>query len=405
MLKKILLGAVCATMLVSAPAALAQVDTVVCNQLTAQAQAAQEAIDAAREAYEQSAARMDERIALANTTAQNGENVEPLWRDVIATRDEMKPRAQQALSTVNDGFATMQAYVAANCTTQTKDEVEQRHIQATKLYQDRLTMLASLPDDWRQRYGRYKAASNPAICAALQQKHKDADATAKNYSLANDDKIAAYRKARLAVNEAIDLERPFDEAWKTLVDARKAALPGVNGYGDVISKVFKASIDNIEQGCVAMSAAREDAVRKNATDILLEIRQSRLLINDMLLDKQSYEQDRSKTTTPRIGIINNTDEILCIHTNAQGKGKCVIKPHGSKIVELETSNPSATKDNNTASLVQITGGVKWLKGVDGNVKAGQMSVCKKRSFDHKTGSKAWIIEPGIEDGCTAPQIP
>ncbi len=401
MFKQVSLSALCLSLASIAPAALAQVDTVICNQLTTEVQTAQDDIDAARGRFDNRAKVMDERLGLANTAAQNGEEIAPLWVDVMASRDEMKPLAEDAVRTVNNGFSTMQPYVAANCTTMTKEEVEQRRVQAAKHYQDSLQMLNVLPNDWQERYGRHKRATDPAVCTALDQKHKDADARGKTYSLAHDGLIAAYRKAHLEVNEAIDLERPFAAEWEVLHETRTAALPGVNGYGEVVGAIFGAARENIEQGCVPMTAAGEDAFRKNATDVLLEIRDSKMRLNDLPDNAQTYALQRRESTTARIGIINNTDEILCIHANASEVGKCIIKPRGTKVVEL---NPGVEAKNTAAVVFKITGGVTWLKDADGNAQAGEMAVCAQRTFDHATGSKVWAIESIVEEDCNAPSI-
>ncbi len=403
MFKTYHLASLCLLMIFSAPAAIAQVDTDLCNQLTAEVEGAQEQIDVSRVAYERSATDIDARIGLANEAAQNGENLDTLWANVLLARDNVLPLAQDALKTLNTGFALMQNYVQAGCTTMTAAEVEQRRIAGASHYEDGIKMLNSMQDNWNIRYAEMSKNPDPATCMALDSAHKEADAKAKAHSLKHDDNIAAYNKARLAVNLAIDLEQDFTTEWETLLLARRAAMPGIDTYRKVISATFDPVKKGFDNGCIQMSDADKIAFEKNTTEVLKEISGSKISIINMRLVADAYVERRKATTTARIGIINNTDQILCIYRENQTKGKCNIKPNGSQVVELQSKEEQETEESDDpAKVFVITNNKSWLKTADGETRPQEISICAKRTFEHKSGSQAWIIEAGVEEGCTRP---
>ncbi len=400
MLKNIPITPLCLLLALTANAAMAQIDTQACNQITTQVQTAQNKIDSTGKAYDLRAAEIDTRTNLVNEAAQNRENLDVLWADVLATRDDMLPLAENALQTLNAGFELMQTYIEAGCTTISAEEVETRRIEGARRFEKGITVLKAIPVDWRERYAELVEDPDPAACIALDKAHKDADASAQAYSLRHDGNIAAYGKARQAVNEAIDLGRDFAQEWEILLVARSTAMPGINMYDKVIMATFDPVKQGIANGCVLMIKEKKIAFEKNTNAILEEIIDSKIRIINMVLEAKAYEQNRNETTSARIGITNNTDQTLCIYQDGKTKGKCIIKPKGSEIVKLQSDDEQKTGDEENPVVFIITNAN--LTNADEKPLSQKTSICAKRTFDHKYGSKAWIIEAGIEEGCTAP---
>ncbi len=378
---------------------LAQMDTKTCNALTGKLEVSQADIDHTRDAYDNAAKNIDEKISAANEAFQKDENLDVIWGQVMAARDKAKPRAQEALRTLNAGFELMHTYIDAGCTTITAEEIERRREVGASRYEKGLEMLDALPTDWHERYRKPADITNPALCKSLEEQRKKADAAARAHSLKYDDLIAAYRKTARTINEAIDLERPFDEKWEALLATREAALPGVEGYAPLIRAMFAPVEKAYEVGCSNLITAPKEAFEQNKREVLKDIAYSYARMSNMPLKAADYLIKRRQTTTPRVGIINETDQVICIHKNAKPKGNCVIKPHGTRIVELMEKNGDAP-----IKTLLITGGTHWLKSADGNAQAKDLKVCVRRDFEHKTGSKAWVIKEGVEEGCTLPKI-
>lgn len=392
------IATLCLCMMAWAPATMAQSEKPACAQLTPEIQSAQDKIDKTRRAYDQSAKVLDKRMALANADAEKRENMDTLWADVLSSREVVLPRANAALTALNAGYALMQNYVSAGCNETTSSELEDRRSRGASRYEKSITALQNIPTDWHKQYDPV-IPPDPAECIALDEAHKNAQAKAKAYSLKNDVKIAAYNAARQAVNNAIDLERPFSKEWRALLKTRKNALPATEGYTKLLDAVYDPVKLGIKNSCVQMDQKQLKAFKDNAYVIFDEISDSYSSMLNMPLKAKKYTEKRRKTTTPRVGIINKTDQILCYHLNGTAKGKCVIKPGGTRIVELRQDVKGKPE-----STMLITGGISWEKDADGTAQVKDMQICAKRTFDQQSGSKAWAIKPGIEDGCSYPAI-
>jgi len=390
------IATLCLCLVAWTPTAMAQSKKPTCEQQAQDIQTAQDKIDKTRRAYSQSAKVLDERLKLADAAYEKKENMDALWADVLSSRDVVMPRAKAALTALNNGYALMQKYVSAGCDDTTATELEDRRKRGALRYEKSITALESIPQDWDTYYNP-PPPPTPAECEALDNAHKKAEAKAKAYSLKNDAKIAAYRKARWAVNDAIDLERPFRKEWKKLLKTRKAALPATKGYADLMKNVFAPIQKGLKNNCVQMTYKEQKAFESNVDKVLSEISDSYSRMIKMPLKAEDYVEMRRKTTTPRVGIINKTDQILCYYLNGTGKGRCVIKPKGTKIVELKSDTPGKPQ-----STLLITERISRKDNQDGQAQPEGIKICAKRTFDHQSGSKAWVINTGVEDGCALP---
>jgi hypothetical protein len=146
-----------------------------------------------------------------------------------------------------------------------------------------------------------------------------------------------------------------------------------------------------------MSEEEKTEYQENRNKIIEEIDKSYRTTVKMPLDLEDYVYRRSFSVSPRVGIINETGYILCTHLGDNAKGKCTIKPHGERLIEL-----SVDSDGIPNKALIITGGVAWEKGDNGQAKAIDVKVCTRKIFSHKSGSKAWVIKPGIKEGCIVP---
>ena len=394
--ESVTVATLCLCMMAWAPATMAQSDNATCAQLTPELQSAQNKIDKSRRAYDQSAKVLDKRLSLANADAEKRENMDALWADVVASRDVVLPRAKTALTALNAGYALLQNYVSAGCDDTTSTELEDRRLRGASRYEKSIKALQRIPTDWHKRYDPV-IQPDPAECKALDKAHKKAEAKAKVYSLKHDSKIAAYHTAIRAVNNAIDLERPFTKEWKTLRKARRTAMPATKGYAKLMDAVFSPIKKGLENNCIQVSDEKKEDLKKNAYALFNTISDNYAGMVRMPRKAKDYAEKRRKSITPRVGIINKTDQILCYHLNGTAEGKCVVEPQGTRVIELKPD-----VEGKPESTLLITGGVSWEKDEDGNAQLKDMKICTKRTFDQKSGSKAWTIESGVDEGCEFP---
>ncbi|PHS28760.1 MAG: hypothetical protein COA84_00805 [Robiginitomaculum sp.] len=367
-----------------------------CEQRAKAIDVLQQKIEDTRKAYDEIAKKVGARISLTNEAVKKKEDLSVLWADVLAAREEALPQAKLALGTLNTGFAQMQEFIAAGCAKTTASELEKRRKRSARHYEDNIKAMKNLPDDALTFYAP-PPPPDPAICMALDEARKTAEAKAKAHSLKNDAKIMAYRKARAAVNNAIDFKRPFKKEWNTLVNARNETLQPTEEYIKLIRSLFEPVKEGLDNHCVQMSAQEESKYAKSTAKILKEVSTSYRAIKFMPLDREEYRLKRNLSTSARVAIVNKTSHILCFHLGDTAPGKCVIKPHGEKLVEL----PVNEKGEPNAPLI-ITGGVEWKKNNPEFPQVKSVSVCRKRMFEHKTGSKLWEITEGLDEDCTVP---
>ncbi len=377
----------------SAPMAKAEPESATCKYLSKELEAAQKNIDETSQAYSKSAKAMDERMIQAIKANQNGESLDDIWPDVIKMRDQMLPQARAALASLTNGYNVMRNYIAAKCTNADTKAMEDRRGQGIQRYKNSIVELEKIRTDWHKQF----YVPTPAECIALDEAHKNAEAAAKVYSLKNDEIIAAYRKARWDMNDAISLDLPLKKKWKTLLKKREAALPASEGYVQVMKDIFAPVQEGLDNNCVEMGPEQFMAFSARASKIVSDVTISNRLIQSMPTDMEEYIKQRNQTTSARVGIKNHTDYLLCYHLNGTARGMCTIKPRGTKIIELKPD--SFGKPDST---LLITGGVKWEKDADGNDQVKEMKVCTKRTFNQITGSKSWTIKPGAEKGCEYP---
>ncbi len=385
----------------------APMDVAMCEQLTPGITHSQEQINTSRAAFDEAAKALDERLGLARDAGGDDEAIKALWADVLEARDQAKPSAVAALEALQTGFALMQDYTKAKCTNASSEDLDERLSRGVKRYKNSIAQMDMLPADWKSFFAapapqtepETKPAPDPAQCQALEEERKTALAEAKAHSLKYDGDIARYRKAHQAQNRAIDLGQDTAEAWEELLILRDAAQPGIEGYIPLISNIFSNTKKGLESGCIVMSDKEKNSFNLTSAKTIRDIYQSKNTLNNIPLERNLYKENRKQTTTPRVGVINKTNQILCVHPKAKGPGQCTIEPNGTRIVEL-----SATLEEAPTFDLLITGGIRWSKLAGEEPSAEDLSVCAKRTFVHNTGSVTWVIEPGIEDGCTLPRL-
>jgi len=223
-------------------------------------------LDNAINSYDQLALQYNQNMNFADTAFAEKTDLNAPWGNVIASRNALIKASDNTKTALGELFTFNKGYISMGCIQADMIAVEAEYKQSIARLDKSQQTLRQVPVDWRIRY--QKAIS----CEKLNTLADETDERGRNWSKKYDRVIDEFKIADTQLTEMSVLDPAYAELQQKVIDLKKQALPGVNGYPVILSNIYDATIKLQQKGCIALDPTKLANYQSQHQTVLTEIR-------------------------------------------------------------------------------------------------------------------------------------
>jgi hypothetical protein len=345
--------------------------------------------------YDQLALEYNQRIKISDTAFTNKTDLDKPWSDVLTSRNKLIKSGNETKIALGDLFEFNKNFISMGCMQSDITAIETEYKQSIARLDNSQQTLSQVPVDWRIRY--QKAIS----CEKLNALAKAADTRGRNWSEKYDQLITEFETAMRQLSATPVSDPAYTKLRQKLIQQKKRAIPGVNGYPPRLSAIYDTTIKLQQAGCIALTPAELTSYQSRHQAIMTEIRAKQAQMQNV---EQIFPasratlptQPKTSTTPPlrtspepavttpptpmaNIHLRNRSGDILCLYIADTKQTLCNFMPNTLRTIK--------------ASSVTAFGGGYWAE----EGKYMEMKVCR----NILPGNTVVQVTRGLDANCQA----